>query len=540
VATPTHGFSPYVQEQVGWYVYLLRDPRDGQIFYVGKGRGDRVFQHAKDALVGADEVGDKLGRIRAIHAAGTRVQAEILRHHIGSEAQAYVVEAAVIDAFRALGRDLDNEVLGHHALYGWATTDVVASIYDAPPLDVVEDSIVFLKVPRLWTPTMEASELFEAARGWWRVGATVSRARYAVAVNLGVTRAVYEIEYWRERVGGDRDYDPQEKKPRIGWWGSLVTDRPDLLNRSIRHLKQSAGSPVVYLNCGPDKPNITNLLRDDDAQRAALDEGAMSTVGPVPPTQRRRLAAAEYFGDSGPWILHLGRAWRMAAGELLAPPSDPTSEYLHGEREMGDWVGPHGQLVAYWAPLLHLLVRGLGWRHPLAGMLAWRRRRYTADDDILRVVRAWWSDERLTDYAAWASGSSALDWLLPGHQAQPAAIADDPVLAERSASRDWQAVWGGGHDPLHLAHHVQLSFDVVAEDGAGRTTAPGPAGDVASFLAYKDVRLPFAVRRDDEGWTGPISITLDGIGSLGTFRSSPTTALWHRTTEEIHLWGNPR
>lgn len=539
MVTPTHGFSPYVQEQVGWYVYLLRDPRDGQIFYVGKGRGDRVFQHAKDALGEADEVGDKLGRIRAIHAAGMPVQAQILRHHIGSEAQAYVVEAAVIDTFRAIGRDLDNEVLGHHALYGLATTDVVASIYDAPLLDVVEDSIVFLKIPRLWTPTMEAAGLFEATGGWWLAGEAVRRAQYVVAVSRGVTRAVYEIEYWRERVRGDRDYVPGEKRRRVGWWGSLVTDRPDLLNRSIRHLKQGAGNPVVYLNCGPDKPNITNLLRDDNARKAALEERAMSTVGPVPPLRRRRLAATEYFGDSGPWILHLGRAWRMAAGELLAPPPDPTSEYVHGERVVGDRVGPHGDLIAYWAPLLHLLVRGLGWRHPLAGLLAWRRRRFTADDDILRVVRAWWSEQRLMDFAAWASRSSALDWLLPGHEARPAATADDPVLAERSASRDWQAVWGGGSDPLHLAHHVQLSFEVAAEGGAGRAVAAGSAGDVVSLLAYKDVRLPLAIRRDDEGRTGQISINLDGLGSLGTFRRSPTTALWHRTTEEIHRWGNP-
>ena len=32
------GFSPYVQERLAYYVYLLSDPRDGQIFYVGKGR----------------------------------------------------------------------------------------------------------------------------------------------------------------------------------------------------------------------------------------------------------------------------------------------------------------------------------------------------------------------------------------------------------------------------------------------------------------------------------------------------------------------
>ncbi|MHB8339589.1 MAG: hypothetical protein ACYDB7_00205 [Mycobacteriales bacterium] len=43
-------FSPLAQEALGWYVYLLSDPRDQQIFYVGKGRGGRAFAHEAEAL----------------------------------------------------------------------------------------------------------------------------------------------------------------------------------------------------------------------------------------------------------------------------------------------------------------------------------------------------------------------------------------------------------------------------------------------------------------------------------------------------------
>ena len=31
-----------------YYVYRLIDPRTYQTFYVGKGKGDRVFQHVKE------------------------------------------------------------------------------------------------------------------------------------------------------------------------------------------------------------------------------------------------------------------------------------------------------------------------------------------------------------------------------------------------------------------------------------------------------------------------------------------------------------
>ena len=37
-------FAPEVIERLKWYVYRLVDPRSGETFYVGKGKGNRVFQ----------------------------------------------------------------------------------------------------------------------------------------------------------------------------------------------------------------------------------------------------------------------------------------------------------------------------------------------------------------------------------------------------------------------------------------------------------------------------------------------------------------
>ena len=36
-------FPPEVANKLEYYVYRLIDPRNGEIFYVGKGRGDRIF-----------------------------------------------------------------------------------------------------------------------------------------------------------------------------------------------------------------------------------------------------------------------------------------------------------------------------------------------------------------------------------------------------------------------------------------------------------------------------------------------------------------
>lgn len=35
--------------KLGTYVYILRDPRDRKVFYVGQGTGDRLFSHFNDA-----------------------------------------------------------------------------------------------------------------------------------------------------------------------------------------------------------------------------------------------------------------------------------------------------------------------------------------------------------------------------------------------------------------------------------------------------------------------------------------------------------
>ena len=43
-------FSAIVEEKLEWYVYALIDPRDGRLFYIGKGKGNRVFAHAHEAI----------------------------------------------------------------------------------------------------------------------------------------------------------------------------------------------------------------------------------------------------------------------------------------------------------------------------------------------------------------------------------------------------------------------------------------------------------------------------------------------------------
>lgn len=69
-----------MSEPQQFYVYELMDPRDGRVFYVGKGKGRRLHNHEAEARRGAHSA--KCERIRDIWAAGHEVQRLVLSWHI--------------------------------------------------------------------------------------------------------------------------------------------------------------------------------------------------------------------------------------------------------------------------------------------------------------------------------------------------------------------------------------------------------------------------------------------------------------------------
>src|SRR5579864_6525837 len=113
-----------VAEKLEYYVYRLIDPRNGETFYVGKGRGNRVFQHAIGALKPGpqeDAHDIKMKRIREIVDAQLEVGHVIHRHGIKDEETAFQVEAAVIDPYPGLS----NRVGGHDNDFGVAHVEEI-------------------------------------------------------------------------------------------------------------------------------------------------------------------------------------------------------------------------------------------------------------------------------------------------------------------------------------------------------------------------------------------------------------------------------
>ncbi len=171
----SYGNIPYeVEQDLGFYVYLLRDPRDGQVFYVGKGVGNRVYAHAAAVTDDVQVTSAKIGRIQNIHAAGRRVEHLFVRTGLASEDQALTVEQAVIDAFRAAGLSLTNLQGGHYsAAYGLASVEAAVARLSAPLAPALAEPVVIFVINRAWRSDMGHDEVYQATRGHWKVGCDV-------------------------------------------------------------------------------------------------------------------------------------------------------------------------------------------------------------------------------------------------------------------------------------------------------------------------------------------------------------------------------
>lgn len=236
-------FPQSVIEQIAYYVYSLSDPRSGEIFYIGKGTGNRVFAHVREAIERPEEA-DKLERIREIHRSGQQVGYEILRHGM-TEKEALEVEAVLIDFVRL--SDLTNRVAGwgRDERGRMSVRDVIA-IYRAEEVTITEPSLLII-VNRLYRQNMGPEELYEVTRGNWVLGPRRNKARFAFSVYRGLVREVYEISEWERAEARSRS---QKKRTRWRFAGTVAKNLQHFIGGSVRgYIKRGSRSPVLYLNC---------------------------------------------------------------------------------------------------------------------------------------------------------------------------------------------------------------------------------------------------------------------------------------------------
>ena len=236
------GFLKGMGEKLGYYVYALREPGGG-IFYVGKGKGNRVYQHAVQAKVVGRENPDalKLNTIKRIHRQGQAVGIEILRHGL-TDREAFEVEAGVMDMLRLTGHHLTNAAAGQRSRsHGYLPLEELRARYAAPPI-TIDNRVMLVRINRAYRANMSAEELYTATREWWRVSPH-HKPDYAFSVYGGIVRAVYAIDPngWERQAAGGRwrfsGKQDLEMEKKYGW-------------RDVSaYLPAGAQNPIRFVNC---------------------------------------------------------------------------------------------------------------------------------------------------------------------------------------------------------------------------------------------------------------------------------------------------
>ncbi len=227
-------------ESLGYYVYLLIDPRNGEPFYVGKGHGNRVNQHLLGALeTELDEV-KKIKTIHAIQKANLEVGHLILRHGL-AEKEAFEVESAVIDFIGM--NNLTNIVAGHYAAErGLMTLQDITIKYQAEDAEFDEPALL-ININKLYHYNISPEELYEATRKHWNVsGERVGKIKLICSVYAGVIREVYVPQEWHE--------SPPEQAGRMYFEGKVAPAdlRNKYVNKSVsKYWKKGSQNPIKYV-----------------------------------------------------------------------------------------------------------------------------------------------------------------------------------------------------------------------------------------------------------------------------------------------------
>lgn len=249
-------FPSSMHDKLGYYVYRLIDPRDGSTFYVGKGKGNRVFQHVKGTLDqeagGSDEQEDHVSaKIKTILQIKLDLGVEpihVIHRHGLTEEEALHVEAALIDTYPGL-----SNIAGGHgsSQFGPANAMQLIRRYEAQQMSIKEDHLVMaINVAR----SSQDTGLYNAVRCAWRISVTrANKAKYVFAVLGGICKEVFEVtEPWlpatlenfpgllNESVEGRYGFVGRVAEPAVR---DLYVDKrlPEKLQR-----RKGMASPILY------------------------------------------------------------------------------------------------------------------------------------------------------------------------------------------------------------------------------------------------------------------------------------------------------
>lgn len=241
-------FSENSKEQLDSYVYALVDPRSDKVFYIGKGSGNRVFDHCNFAIKEGHE-SLKLDLIREIIADGLDVRHYILRHKL-SDKESIIVESALIDflTYPEFNNEslLTNIVRGHHQWdRGIKSVEEIETIYDCKNIEPASyDHMLLVSLNKTFDLARKRNDdidLYEITRQSWLIAKyKAAKITHVLGVYRGIVRSVIAVTgYSWVRDKKNRD--------RCSFVGKLVEDSP-YLHKSVTDYPFGRGGAVTYIN----------------------------------------------------------------------------------------------------------------------------------------------------------------------------------------------------------------------------------------------------------------------------------------------------
>ncbi|WP_036486822.1 hypothetical protein [Myxosarcina sp. GI1] len=238
--------TPDVANALGYYVYAYVDPRNSQIFYIGKGTGSRATSHLNDR-----EETKKVARIADIKACGMEPRIDMIAYNLRDDMEAKRVETALIELIGI--KNLTNQIRGQDAVEYFRKPLDDFLMEFAPTQAEIQEPCLLIRINKRYWYGISELELYESTRGIWVIGSRRKNARYAMAVYAGIIREVYEIESWHQAGSTfyqtrDRQELKQHSAKRWEFIGNLARDaiRQKYRGHSVQHLfKKGQQSPIV-------------------------------------------------------------------------------------------------------------------------------------------------------------------------------------------------------------------------------------------------------------------------------------------------------